>query len=55
MVSTYSNLTWYSGLIGKTFEVDNFDEKGNARIKNGNASNSCWIAKEDYKFHGNNY
>ena len=49
IISAFSNLIWYSGFIGKTFEVAEFDAKGNARIINENEIHAYWVAKEDFE------
>jgi hypothetical protein len=49
ITSSYNKMVWYAGSIGKTFQVAEIDKNGNVRIENGNAINSCWVEKEDFK------
>lgn len=52
IIGSYSKMTWYAGLIGKTFEVAEVDSHGAVRIKNENEINSCWVYQNDYQVIG---
>ena len=48
ITGSYSEMTWYSNLIGKVFEVAEF-HKDDVRVKNENPINSMWVYDGDFK------